>query len=604
MSKTKIRKPFPQDDRPKRPAVKESFSADEVVGGIFGFFRDFGTRETIESIVVAIVLALIFRAFEAEAFIIPTGSMAPSLQGEHKELKCENCGFRHRAGASVESNPSGQKGGQIRVRSTFCPICQYENEIPLKPTGDYVTNSGDRILVNKFVYDFSEPQRYDVIVFKNPNNGKQNFIKRLIGVPGDNILIKNGDIYLMTQDADGQWSRKISRKPPQKLRNVLQEVDDTDFIGAKLKKVGWPSRWQEFSGGKKWESIEVNGNPGFVSQKTDQPSWLRYRHFRPYKNEWPTIEAGDLPIRWSQPELPAGRLIGDNYSYNDELDSSNSSGESRDRGLHWVGDIGLECWAEVDSDSGNLLLDVVEGGAHFVCSIDVATGKATLKCSDPTVEFQSKSGQAVQSATGMTRLKGSGKYHIEFVNADDRIHLWVNNRLVDFDAAEYLREGIVIPKYSVLDAGDAEPVGVSAENLDVRLTRLKVVRDIYYTSVKGEQNQRNLDNETGYSDVNYIMDLQQQPSAWATSRAVAFFEMEKDKNSPMFQLKAGATRDKDQFLPMGDNSPQSADGRIWERPHHVERDLLIGRALMVYWPHTLNEPVKFFPNFGRMDFIR
>ncbi len=602
MSKTKTRRSFPQDDRPQRPAVKESYSADESIGGVYGFFRDFGTRETIESIIVAIVLALMFRAFEAEAFIIPTGSMAPSLQGEHKELECENCGFRHRAGASQESSTIGNRV-QIKVRSTFCPICQYENEIPLNPVGDYATNSGDRLLVNKFIYDFCEPQRYDVIVFKYPNNSKQNYIKRLIGLPGDNILIENGDIYLMTRGADGQWSREISRKPPQKLRNVLQEVDDTEFIGTKLEKVGWPSRWQEFSGGNKWEQIEINGKTGFVSQKTDQPSWLRYRHFRPYRNEWPTIKAGDLPARFRQPELPAGRLIGDQYSYNDAIDSGMLNTDSKDLGLHWVGDIGLECWAEIDSASGNLLLDVVEGGAHFVCKIDVATGIATLTCSDPTVRFQSENGQVVAAPTAISNLKGTGKYHVEFVNADDRIHLWINNRLVKFDAAEYQRDGIVIPKYTALDPGDAEPVGVSAENLDVRFTRLKVVRDIYYTSVRGEQNSDYLPNESGYP-VDYVLDLQQQPAAWGSSSAIKFFETKKGQTSPMFQLQAGATRDKDQFLPMGDNSPQSADGRIWEGPKYLERDLLIGRALVVYWPHTLNKPIKYFPNFGRMDFIR
>ena len=45
-----------------------------------GFFADPGVRETVESIVVAVMLALLFRAYEAEAFVIPTGSMAPTLQ--------------------------------------------------------------------------------------------------------------------------------------------------------------------------------------------------------------------------------------------------------------------------------------------------------------------------------------------------------------------------------------------------------------------------------------------------------------------------------------------------------------------------------------------
>ncbi|MDP7301684.1 MAG: S26 family signal peptidase, partial [Pirellulaceae bacterium] len=46
------------------------------------------TRETIESVVVAVVLAFLFRAFVAEAFVIPTGSMAPTLQGRHLDIYC------------------------------------------------------------------------------------------------------------------------------------------------------------------------------------------------------------------------------------------------------------------------------------------------------------------------------------------------------------------------------------------------------------------------------------------------------------------------------------------------------------------------------------
>ncbi|MDB4370952.1 S26 family signal peptidase, partial [Mariniblastus sp.] len=79
---------FPDKKRAKMPPIKETIVADEPSRGIFGFMRDFGVRETIESIIVAIVLALMFRAYEAEAFIIPTGSMAPSLQGQHMDLEC------------------------------------------------------------------------------------------------------------------------------------------------------------------------------------------------------------------------------------------------------------------------------------------------------------------------------------------------------------------------------------------------------------------------------------------------------------------------------------------------------------------------------------
>src|SRR5258708_40149664 len=73
-------------------------------------------RETIESIVVAFVLAFLFRTFEAEAFVIPTGSMALTLMGQHKDLECPECGFRFQTSVH-ETNP--------RVGSCVCPNCRY-----------------------------------------------------------------------------------------------------------------------------------------------------------------------------------------------------------------------------------------------------------------------------------------------------------------------------------------------------------------------------------------------------------------------------------------------------------------------------------------------
>src|SRR5205814_7542873 len=50
-------------------------------------------KETIESILVAFILAFIFRAFVVEAFVIPTGSMAPTLMGAHLRFRCDDCGY-------------------------------------------------------------------------------------------------------------------------------------------------------------------------------------------------------------------------------------------------------------------------------------------------------------------------------------------------------------------------------------------------------------------------------------------------------------------------------------------------------------------------------
>ena len=62
-----------------------------------------GHRDTVEAIVVAFILALVVRGFEAQAFVIPTGSMAPTLRGRHKDVVCPQCGFSYAVNASQEA---------------------------------------------------------------------------------------------------------------------------------------------------------------------------------------------------------------------------------------------------------------------------------------------------------------------------------------------------------------------------------------------------------------------------------------------------------------------------------------------------------------------
>ena len=50
-------------------------------------------KETLESVVIAFILTFIFRAFVMEAFVIPTGSMAPTLLGQHIRVQCPQCGY-------------------------------------------------------------------------------------------------------------------------------------------------------------------------------------------------------------------------------------------------------------------------------------------------------------------------------------------------------------------------------------------------------------------------------------------------------------------------------------------------------------------------------
>jgi len=105
-------------------------------------------RDWVESIIIAFLLAMVIRTFVVQAFKIPTGSMRMTLQ------------------------------------------------------------EGDLILVNKFIYgakipllDFylpalREPKRGEVVVFIYPEDKNKDFIKRLVGLPGETVEIKGGSIYI------------------------------------------------------------------------------------------------------------------------------------------------------------------------------------------------------------------------------------------------------------------------------------------------------------------------------------------------------------------------------------------------------------------------
>ena len=546
-------------------------------------------RETVESIVVAVILALLVRGFLVEAFVIPTGSMSPTLMGRHKEITCPQCGYVYQVNASEEAG-----GPPERVKYGTCGNCRFVARVDDEPSF-----KGDRILVMKFPYSMpwlpggGGPRRWDVVVFHYPEKPEeQNYIKRLVGLPGEDLRVHAGDI-LARPHADPDAPFLLQTKPLNHLRAMLTPVfDDADRAEALKSDPQW-RRWAP-DADKAW----AEGPDGtYTASTAEMPGagWaqLRYRHRVPDPEQWEALLAkGKLPTP------PRSTLITDFNPYNAGM---NSLGREDGLDPHWVGDLSVEFALDVTSDAGKLRIELVRGGVPYRCEIDAATGVAALF----------KGGQPL-GKPAQTAIKGPGRHDVAFANVDGRLTLWV-------DGATPFGDGVIHddgqgPRPNPT-AADLEPAGVASRGLGARVSGLVLKRDIYYT----------LSPSSG--DYGHVGDKFGQDSG-GVRHAVAVFDLLAD---PSRFAGLGHLKSRDfeiaphRYMMMGDNSPRSKDGRAWgtedwdwdpsqRASNEVPEALLIGKAFVVYWPHgvpfwpnlAINRDfrVPFLPHFRRMKWIR
>ncbi len=417
----------------------------------------------------------------------------------------------------------------------------------------------------KFVYDLlrRDPDRLDVVVFKYPgdqsfplsgpykSNVPMNYIKRLIGLPGETIAIHGGNAYFLPPDKSPPWddiqrarndpelfarlwqktfmhvnsteARRlwdagqfhIIRKDPETLLAMMRLVYDNDHPGK-----GLPERW----GGDGWQ---VEGRGFRADGKGDRVAWLHYSH---------------LPDR-DHPNRP--ELITDFMGYNTFVNSNHQ----RPPGENWVGDLIVECEVTLpDQPSGDLTLELSRGVERYRARWDLgaADGLCTLSRVGPDGEKKLDSKP--------TTLKGKGTYRLRFANCDDRLTVWVDGRLPFEQGVTYIPPSEEGPtRENDLD----EPVSIGVKGGTVQVRKLKVFRDTYYTAN---------DSRPSDSDVPGV-DFW-NPHTWDNL-----------KRLPVLTMYVQP----EHYLCMGDNSPESSDGRSWGT---VPKRLLLGRAVLVYYPFS------------------
>jgi len=548
-------------------------------------------RELAETIVFVVVLVLMLKLFVVEAFVIPTGSMAETLYGYHKEIVCEQCGYPFDVNASCEVEAS-QGRQRVPVAGYCCPNCRFTGKLPVNNLGDtrhpfYQSEpsptSGDRVLVHKVM---GPDERGAIVVFKFPVDPQlaqtaQNYIKRCIAFGGETVAIHRGELFftkkLKYPDSDHPhpsnpkdlWMREYSqfgstpqatelfeankkagfteaggfelfRKPDELVLAMRRLVYNNDFQPKDTNAIGLPARWQTIGEGwapaaEPYSKVFKHSGPN-VGTLRYQHRWLRTKAEHAGPN---TTFQRDTADEESLKPKRITNFMGYNAGATGlSFGNPFSITETSDDNDHWVGDLMLECTAKIESTDAVVVLDLARGANR--CQAEFAAGKVKLIRTGP--------GGKVLAERPATLTPGK-PHDLRFANIDCRLRVWIDGKRIDFgteadypyetmpepDAADKWEEGYTV-KNDIM-----EPASIRVQG-SAEFSKLVIWRDSFYTGVVPGQTR---------TDFLYV---------------------------PVGH-----------YLCFGDNSSQSSDSRSWGT---VPERLMLGRAVFTFFP------------FNRFGFIR
>ncbi len=456
-------------------------------------------RENAEAVICAVILALIIRHYSLEAFEIPTGSMAPWLHGVHVDATCPNCATVDPVGLSIDQNSNRVKVNTTRGYIYDGPCSQCETHIrdgvtrPDAPVNclrcetsvagipQYYTRnlyaresvkchectlrysmvfepsdalSGHKILVNKFSYEMSDPERWQVIVFKF--NRQRNYIKRLVGLPGESIEIVDGDIVI-----DGT----ISRKPLAVQNHMWFPIHDSEVQELGLIASAWD--WTEGITGLEIPKTTESVENGIQFNALDGLASMRY--MRPIRNY---------------------------YSYNGARGNAASAANVRD--LSAIVDVKVKGTDREKEPA--VWFDIRNGGVVYRLSLPIGSGAGKILRLDaelaelirlPDDRREPEGGgigdwSIFAELSETTHLKRERSYQVEFAIADRQLRVIIDGDLIheepldprDADAG-LQPPHIAGPNGEPLDAND---VAIRARHCGGHLERIQLFRDIHYTN--------------------------------------------------------------------------------------------------------------------------
>jgi len=432
-------------------------------------------RENIEAVTMAIVMAVLLKYFVVEAYKIPTGSMQPTLMGNTE------------------------------------------------------TNIHDRILVDKFSYHYRDPERFEVAVFRYPLDRSKNFIKRILGMPGEWLRIQDGDLFVRASESDPEsdpW--RILRRPRPIQREMLKELDSEAPWQVDRESRGWKAQER---------TIEGEGPGAAVYPE-------------PIKDYYTDGYPGAMPAKMKS-RIPR-------FSLND------------------VGDVRLEGRVAAREDCTAVEIELHEGSRRYTW---VLPGPAAPPDAVPRIETRDESGRVSErevQAASPWRLRAGRKTRFAAQNLDDLLELSLDGK--------WSLE-LEVPGTSSQSA----KVWVRTSGGGARLDRLTLFRDVYYTSDRASKNEWEIpeghyfmlgDNTQDSADSREWSFARFQLERGDGESEILRGNL-RERENPLYH--DGSIYLRDEFgelhvLPR--ETPRIHDASAPTVPRH----LITGRALLVFWP--------------------
>ncbi len=537
-------------------------------------------KDTLVSLTIAFALAFVFRGFVIEGFVIPTGSMAPTLNGAHVRMYSPESGDNWAvdpwdpANGGTPLAVQGRPGEELRVTDPMTGA-KAGRELPADMGENRALRGGERIFVLKYLFSIFDPSRFDPVVFKYPGNPRENYIKRLVGLPNEEIALVDGDIFARpAHDLEGgvsDWSADdwtVVRKPEREQRTLWMAMADSRYEPIDPERDGrvWFRR--------PWSGQRTDGSRD--ARWTFEPGTYRFEG------------SGDTALVWDTENWP----VTDRYWYNESPDSRDQTpmGGMFPKGkvarVFPVSDVRVSFNIEPDTDGAATSATLTSRGHEFRASVSAGAVKAEMRSTNGS-EWNTLDEVSAAGVLGAGRIT-----RVEFWFVDQSVQVWINGKRVANGAYDWT------PAQRVAFATDLDPDSLDATSL---------ADWSHYTrpSIRVE-----LDG--GSASVHRLRldrDLHYQASVYPQS-------------GPRYGEPALATHPAtpcvlgpDQFFMCGDNSASSLDGRLWQVPDPavaaqldptpgvVDRALMVGRAFVVYFPGINRDRGYPAPDAGRLRWI-